>query len=180
MLIRLSDILESAIALSGADFGNIQLLGSDGCLKIVAERGFSNNWLSYWDSVSEGQGSCGEALCTATRIIVPDVRKSTLFTTTDALDVQLRENVQAVQTTPIFSSRGKGPILGMLSTHYKTPHTFEPSSFCIIDALVRHAADLIDFHREKQQLVTQLSEQNEYIKYLENKVLKLPFKNFKR
>ncbi len=177
MLNRLHEILETAIALSGADFGNIQLLGRDGVLKIIAERGFSDKWLQYWETVSTLQGSCGKALGDAERIIVPDVRKSLIFTKDDSLDIQLNENVHAVQSTPIFSRNGQ--ILGIFSTHYKKPVVFEPKDFLIIDALVKHAADVIDFHKEKQLILDGQRVQSEYTKYLENKVKRIPIQDFK-
>jgi hypothetical protein len=51
----LEEILDATIALQNADFGNIQLYDREtGALKIVAQRGFKQDFLDYFDIVPEG------------------------------------------------------------------------------------------------------------------------------
>src|SRR5262249_52273935 len=59
----LGAIVETAIAITHADFGTIQLLeqGSSD-LKIGVQRGFPQWWIDYWSTVSKGRGTCGTAL----------------------------------------------------------------------------------------------------------------------
>jgi GAF domain-containing protein len=115
----LAEIVEAAIAISGADMGNIQLLDPvNGDLKIVAHHGFPQWWLDYWEAVVHGQGVCGTALERGERVIVEDVERSPIFIASPALDIQLRAGVRAVQSTPLLSRSGQ--MLGMFSTHYRT------------------------------------------------------------
>jgi len=59
----LIETVDAAISISGADFGNIQLLDPDTQdLKIVAYRGYPAWWLDFWSTVSKGKGTCGTAL----------------------------------------------------------------------------------------------------------------------
>jgi len=53
----LNEIVDAAIAITGADFGNIQLLDPLSLqLRIVAQRGFPKWWLDFWNNVCEGHG----------------------------------------------------------------------------------------------------------------------------
>src|SRR5262245_53564242 len=59
----LCEIVDVAIDLTGADFGNIQLIDPiSSALKIVAQRRFPQWWLDFWDSVPRGQGTCSVSL----------------------------------------------------------------------------------------------------------------------
>ncbi len=139
----LGEIVDAAIAISGADFGNIQLLdlkSSD--LKIAAQRGFPKWWLDFWNGVSKGQGACGTALERGERVIVEDIEKSPIFVSTPALEIQLKAGVRAVQSTPLVSRMGKP--LGMFSTHYKRPHRPDDRVLGLLDLLARQTADIIE------------------------------------
>jgi GAF domain-containing protein len=139
----LGKILDAAIAITGADMGNIQLLDSEsGGLRIVAQRGFQQPFLDFWNRVSEGQGVCGTALERGERVIVEDVTQSSIFASTPALQVQLKAGVRAVQSTPLVSRSGKP--LGIFSTHYKTPRRPDGRALGLLDLLARLAADILD------------------------------------
>jgi PAS domain S-box-containing protein len=146
-----AEIVDAAIAISGADFGNIQLLdpkSSD--LKVAAQRGFPKWWLDFWNSVCEGQGACGTALEREERVIVEDVEQSPIFVGTPALEIQLKAGVRAVQSTPLVSRTGKS--LGMFSTHYKTPHRPDDRALRLLDLLARQTADIIERARAEEVL----------------------------
>src|SRR5262245_40911722 len=54
----LTEIVDSAIAISGADFGNIQILDPRTLdLRMAAARGFPQWWLDFWSSVPKGYGA---------------------------------------------------------------------------------------------------------------------------
>ena len=53
-----------------------------------------------------------------------------------------RSGIRAVQSTPLRSRSGRP--LGMLSTHWRTPHTPTEEDFRFFDVLARQAADLIE------------------------------------
>jgi signal transduction histidine kinase len=139
----LYEIVDAAIAMSGAAFGNVQLLDpASGDLKIAAHRGFPPWWVEYWDRVTTGHGVCVTALGQRTRVIVEDVEQSPIFRGTPALAIQRRAGVRAVQSTPLIG-RGGEPI-GMLSTHYRQPTRPSDGSLRLIDLLARQAADILE------------------------------------
>ncbi len=210
MLVRLSEILETAIKLTEADCGNIQYLDSDGSLKIILERGFSDSWVAYWENINFGSTSSCEKALGKSRILVPSVRnclstpctervhsfqnkpmfsnKGNLLAvlntpnglpfdfetshsfTVDQVSMEsfLWDNIQGFHCTPILSK--KGNLLGVISIHYKRPFEFVPKHFLAINALVAHIADLIEFNKEIRSC--QKNDNEAYIQYLENKIVK--------
>jgi PAS domain S-box-containing protein len=138
----LGEIVETAMAICGADFGNVQLLEeATGTLRIAAHRGFPQWWLDYWQMVHVGQGTCGTALMRGERVIVEDMEKSTIFSGT-ALEVQLKAGVRAVQSTPLVSRSGKP--LGMFATHWKMPKRPDERALKLLDLLSQQAADIVE------------------------------------
>ncbi|RYU59352.1 PAS domain S-box protein [Methylolobus aquaticus] len=138
-----TQVVETAVAITAADFGNIQLLQPESKdLRIACQIGFPNWWVEFWDTVSRGQGVCGTALEHGERVIVEDVEQSAIFQGTPALDVQLQAGVRAVQSTPLFSRQGQP--LGMFSTHYRTRRSFDPRELQLLDFLAHQAADIIE------------------------------------
>ncbi len=149
LLQKLTAVLDSALALSATTRGCIQLFDNK-TLKIVAERGYSDSWLLYWESVSFDQGSCGNALSRKKSFSIPDVRNAKNIYKDEALAIQLQENIYASHSTPIVSDSGQ--LLGMLSIHYNVPTDLQSEQLLIIDSLAKHAADIIDFHKEYRLL----------------------------
>ncbi|MFO0578110.1 MAG: PAS domain S-box protein [Polyangia bacterium] len=146
----LGTILEAAIAISGADFGNIRaVMPRTGELKMVAQRNFPDWWLEFWEHAGAGHGSSARALAQRTQIIVEDVTKSELFTGA-ALEVQLRAGVRAVQSTPLISRTGAA--LGVISTHYKTPQRPSDRSLRLLEMLARQVADILERARTESEL----------------------------
>jgi PAS domain S-box-containing protein len=145
----LDEIVETAIAITHADMGNMQLFDvNSGSLQIMAYNGFEQPFLDYWNSVHKGQGTCGTALGRGERVIVEDVTKSLIFVDTPALQVQLNAGVRAVQSTPLLSRSGN--LLGMLSTHYRTCRRPGEQDLRLLDLLARLTTDIIE-HRQVEQ-----------------------------
>lgn len=134
-------IVDAAITITHADFGNIQLVdpkSSD--LRIATQRGFPQWWIDYWNTVSKGHGTCGTALERGERIIVEDVEQSPIFAGSD-LEIQRKAGVRAIQSTPLISR--SGTLIGMFSTHYRTRHRPDTRMLLLLDLLARQAADII-------------------------------------
>jgi YesN/AraC family two-component response regulator len=74
----LDEILDAAIAITGADKGNIQLLDAEsGMLEIAAQRGFEGPFLSFFANVGVGEAAvCGTALQSASRVTIEDVSRA--------------------------------------------------------------------------------------------------------
>lgn len=139
----LGQILEEGIAVSGSDFGNIQLLDAGtSSLRIVAQRGFPKWWVDFWNGFAAGQGACGTALERGERVIVEDVERSPIFMGRPALKMQLKAEVRAVQSTPLMSRSGTP--LGVFSTHWRRPHRPEERALRLLDVLAKRATDIID------------------------------------
>src|SRR5215471_1048276 len=138
----LQELLDTAIAISQADFGNIQILDPTSAqLEVVAHRNLPDWWLDYWVGAM-GRGASGAALAARKRIVVEDVTQSPIFVGTEALDVQLRAGIRAVQSTPLISR--SGALIGVISTHWKAPHRIPEQTLRLLDLLARRAADLIE------------------------------------
>jgi PAS domain S-box-containing protein len=139
----LLEIVDAAIVVTAADMGNIQLLDLDsGTLKIVASRGFASPFLEFFNAVHDGQAACGTAMQSGGRVIVEDVAASPVFARTPALDVMLAAGALAVQSTPLVSRSGR--LVGMFSTHYRTPRRPTERELRLLDLLARQAADAIE------------------------------------
>jgi GAF domain-containing protein len=114
-------ILDDAVALHGAEYGNVQLpIGDE--LVIVAQRGLSAPFLEVFRRVKKDDGcACGRALRLGLSVVIPDVDKDAEFAAfrNDAKIAGFR----AVQTTPLFT--GDGNLLGLVSTHFA--HVHEPT-----------------------------------------------------
>jgi len=148
----LEEVVATAIAITGADMGNLQLLDrSTGRLNIVAHRGHEKWWMDFFSSVADGKGaSCGAALEQRTRVVVEDVTTSPVFVGTAALDVQLRAGVRAAQSTPLVSS--SGAVVGMISTHWRKPHRPDEQALRFLDLLARQTADMVERTRTQEAL----------------------------
>jgi len=112
------EVLDAAISLLGADFGNIRLYDLESqSLKIVAHRGFDREFLDYFNAVREGTGSCGAAFQRAERVIVEDILTDSAFRPHLEIVAATAAGYRAVQSTPLFSHAGE--VLGMISTHFR-------------------------------------------------------------
>src|SRR5215475_9598028 len=138
----LCEIVDTAIALTGADFGNIQLVDPVSlALRIVAQRGFQQSWVDFWNNLPGGQGSCGVSLKQGERVIVENVEQTPILGGA-TLEMLLKASVRAVQSTPLVSRSGKP--LGMFSTHYRKPQRPDEDTLRLLDLLARQAADIIE------------------------------------
>jgi PAS domain S-box-containing protein len=147
----LLEIIDAALAISRADFGNIQLLDKKtGDLNIVAQRGFPDWWVDYWNNVGNAQGSCATALKRGEHVIVEDVEQSPEFAGKPSLEIQLKAGVRACQSTPLIDRSGRP--LGVFSTHYRKPHRPDDRTLRLMDLLGRQAADIIEHKMAEEAL----------------------------
>jgi PAS domain S-box-containing protein len=135
------EILDTAIEISHADMGYIQLI-EDEVLRMVVQRGFEAPFLDYFNSVHHDEAASGTAMRYGARLIVDDVATSPVFAGNPALEVMLNAGALAVQSTPLVSRSGR--VLGMFSTHYRTPQRPSDQALRLLDILARQAADLIE------------------------------------
>jgi two-component sensor histidine kinase len=139
----LTEITKTAIAISEADKGNLQLYdATSGSLTIAAQQGFQGDFLKFFDSVRGNDAACGVAMSTAKQIIVDDVLTNAIFAEQPAQKVLLNAGVRAVVSTPLMSSKERP--LGVLSTHFTRPHHPSEHQLEPINILARQAADYLE------------------------------------
>lgn len=134
--------LERALALAGACMGNVQLIqwGDSPTLEIVAQRGFKDEFLTCFRSVSMVDPSaCGRALVSRDRVVIDDILEDDDYA--PFRDVALRAGYRSVQSTLLMSSGGA--VYGVLSTHAAEPGRLQERQLDALQALGRRAADAI-------------------------------------
>jgi PAS domain S-box-containing protein len=139
-----AQILDAAIELMGADAASVQMFAPDEqSLVLLGSRNFHPDSAVFWQHVTTDAGStCARALRSGERVLVSDVERSDFMTGTRDLDEYRRSGIRAVQSTPLRSRSGQP--LGMISTHWRTPHTPTEDDLRLFDVLARQAADLIE------------------------------------
>lgn len=140
-------ILDTAVAIMRSQYASIQMFdperGSRGELLLLGHRGFDPDAARFWEWVPLGSKStCGQASRSCERVIVHDVRRSEALAGSDELQTYLRAGIYAAQSTPLISRTGR--LLGMLSTHWRSPHQPSELDIHFFDVLARQAADFID------------------------------------
>lgn len=149
-LAAIEDILDVAIAMSGADFGDIQLVEiATSRLRILAQRGFPQWWVDFWNA-EPSSGTSHRAFESGARVVVEDIEYSPIFLGTPALRIQREARVRAVHASPI---RGRGEeLLGVLSMHFQMPHRPDERELRLLDVLARQIADVLERVQAEQAL----------------------------
>ena len=140
-------IVDDAVALMHSDYASMQRLfperGAGGELQLLAFRGFNPQAAKFWEWVrADSKSTCGMALRDKIRVIAPDIASCDFMAGSEDQQVYLQTGIRACQTTPVIG-RG-GNVVGMVSTHWRTPYQPSEKDFQLFDALARQAADLIE------------------------------------
>lgn len=111
-------VLDGALALTGADFGTVQLLDpvSD-ALVLVTQSGFGPEFTDYFAVVGDGHSACGRAARAGAQTVVADVTTDPGFA--PYREIAAAAGFRAVQSTPLADSRGW--LVGVVSTHWRRP-----------------------------------------------------------
>jgi two-component sensor histidine kinase/integral membrane sensor domain MASE1 len=135
----LDKVIEAAIAISGADKGDVQLLDPDsGTFAIAAQRGFDEASLKSFQQTQRDAST----LKSAKRVIVEDVRSDENFAGQPSQRWRIDAGVRAVTSTPLLSSTGT--LLGMISAHFEIPHRPSERELHLMDLLARQTADYLE------------------------------------
>jgi len=138
----LTRMLSSAIALTSADMGNIQLFDPRSqMLKIEVQSGFDSAFLDFFAHVHTGQFACGAAMKQMSTVVIKDVTRSPIFRDAHSLEVMLDARARAVQSTPLIGR--SGAFLGVLSTHWRKPCSLDRATLSRIDFLKQVIADFV-------------------------------------
>ena len=139
-----AQIVDAAITLMASDAASVQMLAADHTsLTLLAWSNFHPDSAAFWQRVTVQASSVWDkALRDNERVVVADIDACEFMAgTQDQLEYR-RSGIRAVQSTPLRSRSGQP--LGMLSTHWRTPHTPTVEDFTFFDVLARQAADLIE------------------------------------
>jgi PAS domain S-box-containing protein len=94
---NLNTVVDTAIAITGADKANLQLLDpTTGALTIAAQRGFEDPFLKFFASVRDDAAACAAAMTSGEQVVVEDVRESKIFAWQPSKDVLIEAGVQAL------------------------------------------------------------------------------------
>lgn len=145
----LEEVLGAAIELQNADFGSIQLYNDEtGTLELFSQQGFGQEFEEFYEKTMGMGTACDMALEEGRRVIIEDVETDPRYK--DNRHNSLRFGYQAVQSTPLFDRAGN--VLGMLSTHFKKPHSPSKRELRFTDLYARQAADMIDIKLSEERL----------------------------
>ena len=139
----LRDLMDAALEGVAADAASVQAFDEelDG-LRLVDCRGFHQESARFWELVvPESASTCGMALATGKRIVVPDQEAEAALAGTEDLAEYRRSGLRAVQSTPLIA--GDGRVVGMLSTHWRTEHDVSDAELHLIDALAARVAAVV-------------------------------------
>jgi GAF domain-containing protein len=140
-------IVDDAVVAMRSDFASLQMLfperGSGGELRLLAFRGFNPEAAQFWEWVrADSKSTCGIALRDRSRVVASNIATCDFMAGSEDQRTYLRTGIRACQTTPLIGSSGK--VVGMISTHWRTPHQPSEKDFQLFDALARQAADVIE------------------------------------
>jgi GAF domain len=132
------ELLECALRITRADFGNVQLVHpDDGSLRIVAHSGFEDEFLQYFAVVDDEHCACGRAAQQAQQVVVGDVSIDPQFA--PHVDIAKSAGFLSVQSTPLVDRHGR--LVGMVSTHYARANAISPLELRLIDFAAHLAID---------------------------------------
>lgn len=135
-------ILDEAMQVDQAARGKIRVYNPEsGRLEILAQRGFSDDFVESFAAVTREDGvPCARAFRSRRRVTVPDVARDVLPPGYRA--AAAREGSQAMQSTPLVGTGGR--VIGTLTTHFPQVHLPSMAAALVLDYLSRKAAGAIE------------------------------------
>jgi len=166
-------IVDAAVMLMRSDYGTMQRhypqRGRGGQLRLLAHRGFPPQAAKAWKwAPADAPTTCCTALRTGKRVIVHDFEQCDFMAGTEALRAHLQVGIRAAQSTPLISRSGK--LVGMITTHWRQPHTPSELDIRLLDVLARQAADLLERSKTEARLRKREEELQTFTERLERLV----------
>lgn len=148
-------MVDVAVALMRSDYASLQMLyperGSGGELRLLSFRGFNPQAATFWEWVrADSKSTCGIALRDSKRVVAPDIATCDFMADSEDRQIYLQTGIHACQTTPLIARAGN--VVGMISTHWRTPHQPSETDFRLFDILAKQAADLIEHRRQEEAM----------------------------
>jgi DNA-binding CsgD family transcriptional regulator/glycosyltransferase involved in cell wall biosynthesis len=135
--------LDAAVEVAASDAASVQVYDAQrGGLRLAGWRGFHPDSAAFWDLVvPESASTCGMALVTGDRVVVPDLETEEGLAGTEDLREYRRSRLGAVQSTPLIGEGGV--VVGMISTHWRRAHEPSAAELRRIDELARRCASAV-------------------------------------
>lgn len=147
--VLLREVLQASADLMQTDQGNVQLYNHrEQALNIVADLGFSQEFLDYFRSVPVGYSVCGTAMANRERIIMEDASTDPRFV--EFASLYAKFGFVAVQSTPLIGRDGR--FLGMLSNHFKAPRRPDIRETQLLDLFAQQAVWVIERDQAEEAL----------------------------
>lgn len=145
---RYRNFVDAAVEIAGSDAASVQVFDDElRGLRLAGWRGFHPVSAAFWELVvPESASSCGMALVTGERVVVPDVEAEPALAGSEDLHEYRRSGLGAVQSTPLVSDDGR--VVGMLSTHWRRPYRLSAADLRRFDSLARTCASAVPGERE--------------------------------
>ena len=162
----LTQILDASIELVSADMGYVQIYDEEcGELRIIAQRGFSAEFLTHFEKVTADDGGVyGMALAACEAVLIEDTERDEAFRPHRATAAQA--GYRAVFSVPLISRRGD--VLGVLSTHWREPRRPEEREVRMLELYAGHAVDAIErIGAEEAQRESEIDRQK-FVSLVEN------------
>jgi GAF domain len=134
------EFVDAAVEIAGSDASSVQVFDHDrGGLRLAGWRGFHPVSAAFWELVvPESASTCGMALVTGERVVVPNLEAEAALADSEDLHEYRRSRLGAVQSTPLVAD--DGCVVGMLSTHWRRSHEPSAADLRRIDSLARRCA----------------------------------------
>lgn len=138
----LDNLVHHAMMMNQTKAGTIQLINKKNkTLEIAASYGLSREFVEHFKIVTCEDGSvCSRALAKGETVFIEDLSTDVLFAR--HLNLALQNNITAVQSTPLISSRGES--IGMISVHFITPKKLSKNNLRVFELFCTQAADKIE------------------------------------
>jgi PAS domain S-box-containing protein len=138
----LYEVLDAAMELQRADFGDVQLYDeSSGTLKMVAHRGLDQQILDMFKIVRPDDiSACAAALRSGSRVVIEDMNTCPDFAVHRGLAAAA--GFRGAQSTPLLD-HNTGKLVGMLSTMFRAQYRPSQHELWLTDLYARQAADVI-------------------------------------
>ncbi|MES2792680.1 MAG: PAS domain S-box protein [Planctomycetota bacterium] len=137
----LDEILSTATAAEGTDMGLLSLCDSDQeGLRVGASLGFNEEYLKQIEFVKPGEGAYGRCYQEHCCIIIEDVDTDPAFE--PYRDVARSAGIKSIHCTPLITRSGR--LIGVLSTHFRTPHRPTDREIHLCNLCARQAVDFIE------------------------------------
>jgi PAS domain S-box-containing protein len=150
----LDRVLDDAMELQNADFGNFQLYNREtGGLDIVVQRGFSPGFILHFKNVKDSASASGRALKRRERVLIEDVENDPEYA--PHLLAARDAGYRAIQSTPLFDSSGEP--FGALVTHFREPHRPSERELRLTDLYCRQVVNVIE-RKQAEDVVRQSEE----------------------